>query len=239
MPDMDPVPIAGLFADLASALARERPGPADADTRDPSALGQQILYERWLKKPAWRLRDEAIPLLLGIDPEEWRRADGATGSTRLVEAHERVWDAVRASVMDRAGLRVVDPDAAPADWCVEPAEIYRFASARGMVVPAPLTALMDFILRTVKPSARGLQDQRGPDRRGRAEPFEPSVRERVLGAALNVLAKCPDECYDEHGLVSGARIALRIAAQSMRWFDVPTPPLSQAELAAFIDRWLE
>ncbi|MGH8590413.1 MAG: hypothetical protein ACREXX_14105, partial [Gammaproteobacteria bacterium] len=72
-----------------------------------------------------------------------------------------------------------------------------------------------------------------------AEAHQASVREQVLGAALNVLAKCPDQCYDALGLCSGARIAERIAAQSMRWFDAPEPPLAGPEMTALIDRWLE
>ena len=64
-------------------------------------------------------------------------------------------------------------------------------------------------------------------------------REKVLGAALNVLAKCPDQCYDQHGLVSGEKITRLIAAQSMRWFDTAEPPMRTGEMAELIDKWLE
>ncbi|MFH0352443.1 MAG: hypothetical protein ACHBMF_11040, partial [Chromatiales bacterium] len=67
----------------------------------------------------------------------------------------------------------------------------------------------------------------------------PSTREKVLGAALNVLAKCPDRCYDQHGLVSGEKITQLIAVQSMRWFDTAEPPMRSGEMAELIDKWLE
>lgn len=230
MPGADPPPITVLVADLALAWADRRRVRGDGAAPDQEPLGQQVLYERWLKRPAWRLWDEAIPLLLGVDPAAWPPAE----ETGLREADERVRAALRASVTDRGGLRISDPGAEPADWCVEPAELYRFATGRGILVPGPFAALMDFILRTVKSPASGVFEPRG-----HAATLDPSVRERLLGAALNVLAKCPAECYDSHGLASGAHIAERIAAQALRWFDAPEPPMSRADMAAFIDRWLE
>ncbi|MGH8472551.1 MAG: hypothetical protein ACREVJ_08900 [Gammaproteobacteria bacterium] len=62
---------------------------------------------------------------------------------------------------------------------------------------------------------------------------------KVLGAALNVLAKCPDRCYDQHGLVSGEKVTQLIAAQSIRWFDAEEPPMRTGEMAELIDKWLE
>jgi hypothetical protein len=204
-------------------------GPAAVGTAGP--FPQQLLYERWLKRPVWRLRQEAVPLLLGIDPEAWARGGVVPGST---EVQDRVWAAVHAAVMDRRGPRVIDGGADPDDWCVEPADLYRWASGRGLVLPQSFVALMDFILRTVKTPADAVAVAGTP-----SEAHLASVREQVLGAALNVLAKCPDQCYDAHGLCSGARIAERIAAQSMRWFDTPEPPLAGPEMTALIDRWLE
>lgn len=223
MPNADPSRLAGLLADVASSWA----GPAAVGAGGP--FHQQLLYERWLRRPVWRLREEAVPLLLGIDPVVWAGGGEAPGST---EAQDRVWAAVHAEVMDRGGPRVIDSGGGPEHWCVEPAELYRWASGHGLVLPESFVTLMDFILRAVKAPA-------GEVAVSRTETHLASVREQVLGAALNVLAKCPDQCYDAHGLCSGARIAERIAAQSMRWFDAPEPPLAGPEMTALIDRWLE
>ena len=132
------------------------------------------------------------------------------------------------------GPRVIDSGTGPEHGCVEPADLYRWASGRGLVLPESFVTLMDFILRAVKAPADEVAVAGTP-----SETHLASVREQVLGAALNVLAKCPDQCYDAHGLCSGARIAERIAAQSMRWFDAPEPPLTGPEMTALIDRWLD
>ncbi|MBA2594634.1 MAG: hypothetical protein H0U97_21305 [Gammaproteobacteria bacterium] len=225
MSDTDPSQLAKLLADVASSWA----GPAAVGGAGP--FHQQLLYERWLRRPVWRLREEAVPLLLGIDPVVWARGGKAPGST---EVQDRVWAAVHAAVMDRGGPRVIDSGAGPDDWCVEPADLCRWASGRGLVLPESFVTLMDFILRAVKAPAGAVAVAGTP-----SETHLASVREQVLGAALNVLAKCPDQCYDAHGLCSGARIAERIAAQSMRWFDAPEPPVAGPEMTALIDRWLE
>ncbi|MGQ0595538.1 MAG: hypothetical protein ACT4QB_23740 [Gammaproteobacteria bacterium] len=225
MPNTDPSQLAGLLAAVASSWV----GPAAVEAAGP--FHRQLLYERWLRRPVWRLREEAIPLLLGIDPETWARGGEAPGST---EVQDRVWAAVHAAVMDRDGPRVIDSGAGPEHWCVEPADLYRWASGRGLILPESFVTLMDFILRAVKTPADEVAAAGTP-----AETHPASVREQVLGAALNVLAKCPDQCYDAYGLCSGARIAERIAAQSMRWFDAAEPPLAGPEMTALIDRWLE
>jgi hypothetical protein len=216
MSDPEPTPVAGLLADLAAA---GRDAPAER-TSDP--YGRQILYERWLKRPAWRLRHEAIPLLVGIDPESWAAAG---------PAEARLWAAVRAAVAEPGGLRVTEARALPEDWCVEPGELCRWATGQGITLPGPFVTLMDFIRRAIKSP---LMEMAEP-----ADAHRASVREQVLGAALNVLAKCPEQCYDAHGLANGALIAERIAAQSMRWFDAPGAPMTAAEMATLIDRWLE
>jgi hypothetical protein len=225
MTNADPSQLAGLLADVASSST----GPAAVGGVGP--LPQQLLYERWLGRPVWRLREEAVPLLLGIDPVVWAGGGEAPGST---EVQDRVWAAVYAAMMEGGGPRIIDSGAGPEHWCVEPADLYRWASGRGLVLPESFVTLMDFILRTVKAPADEIAVAGTP-----SETHLSSVREQVLGAALNVLAKCPDQCYDAHGLCSGARIAERIAAQSMRWFNAPEPPLTGLEMTALIDRWLE
>jgi len=225
MSDTDPSQLAGLLAGVASSWA----GSAAVGAAGP--FHQHLLYERWLTRPVWRLREEAVPLLLGIDPDAWARGGVVPGST---EVQDRVWAAVHAAVMEGRGPRVIDDGSGPEHWCVEPADLYRWASRRGLVLSESFVTLMDFILRAVKAPADAVAVAGTP-----AETHLASVRERVLGAALNVLAKCPDQCYDAYGLCSGARIAERIAAQSMRWFDAPEPPLTGPEMTALIDRWLE
>lgn len=214
----------GLCESLAAIRATLAPALAT------TALEQQRLYEQWLRREEWRLRTEALPLLCGLAPAVWAEA-------RLGDAEGRLWEAVNASRTAAVGLPVVNPDAAEDDWRVRPADCYHWARAQGITLPAAFEELIGFILCVVKgrepPVASPAPATIAPGS-GTA-----TVREQVLGAALNVLAKCPDQCYDEHGLTSGERIADRIQAQSLRWFDAAEPPMPPAAMASLIDQWLE
>ncbi|MGH8578497.1 MAG: hypothetical protein ACREXJ_16650, partial [Gammaproteobacteria bacterium] len=114
---------------------------------------------------------------------------------------------------------------------------YRWARASGVPIPEPFEALLQFIQRVVPGSSASSPDALREPSSARSD--APSTREKVLGAALNVLAKCPDRCYDQHGLVSGEKVTQLIAAQSTRWFDTAEPPMRTGEMAELIDKWLE
>ncbi|MGH8534282.1 MAG: hypothetical protein ACREV1_16600, partial [Gammaproteobacteria bacterium] len=117
--------------------------------------------------------------------------------------------------------------------------LYQWARASEIPIPEPFEALMQFIQRVVPGSSASSSDAVHREPNSSARNHAPSTREKVLGAALNVLAKCPDQCYDQHGLVSGEKITQLIAAQSMRWFDTAEPPMRTGEMAELIDKWLE
>ncbi|MGH9959346.1 MAG: hypothetical protein ACREBC_19850, partial [Pyrinomonadaceae bacterium] len=71
------------------------------------------------------------------DPVVWARGGEAPGST---EVQDRVWAAVHAAVMEGRGPRVIDSGADPDDWCVEPADLYRWANPPR---PRPVGVLRD------------------------------------------------------------------------------------------------
>ncbi len=189
-----------------------------------------------MPKPEWSLRAEAIPLLIGIAPETWAtlRASGACGTLE-----HKLWASVRGLVVTEGKPRVINPESREEDWRCAPIDLYQWARASGVPIPEPFEALMQFIQRVVPGSSASspgaLRREPNPSARNDA----PSTREKVLGAALNVLAKCPDQCYDEHGMVSGEKIVQLIAVQSMRWFDTAEPPMRSGEMTELIDKWLE
>ncbi|MGH8488088.1 MAG: hypothetical protein ACREXS_04240 [Gammaproteobacteria bacterium] len=189
-----------------------------------------------MSKPEWSLRAEGIPLLIGIAPDAWETLR-ASGACKTPE--NELWASVRGSVVTAGKPRVINPESPEQDWRCAPSDLYQWARASGVPIPEPCEALLQFIQRVVPgPSAsspHALRRESNPSSRKDA----PSTREKVLGAALNVLAKCPDRCYDQHGLVSGEKIARLIGAQSMRWFDTAEPPMRTGEMAELIDKWLE
>ena len=207
----------------------------DVASRDASPQAQ-LLYERWMPKPAWSLRAEAIPLLIGIAPDAWETLR-ASGECKTRE--NELWAFVRDAVITEGKPRVMNPDVPDEDWRCAPIDLYQWARASGVPIPEPFEALMQFIQRVVPGSSASLPGAVRQEPNPSSRKDAPSTREKVLGAALNVLAKCPDRCYDQHGLVSGEKITRLIAAQSMRWFDTAEPPMRTGEMADLIDKWLE
>lgn len=153
-------------------------------------LAQQKLYETWLKKDHWRLRDEAVPLLAGVDP-------GAGGEGGPEEA---LWRDLATAVADGV-LRVDNPGADPAHWTASPRAVYRWAGDAGHPVPEAFRNLMEFILQTVK------QDSASAPGGGAETDFH-AVNEAVLGAALSVLAAWPDRCRDRNGGIDIRKVIL-------------------------------
>lgn len=230
--------IAEKLAQLLNCVLRQSSMPIaspDSASRDASAQAQ-LLYERWMCKPEWLLRAEGIPLLIGIAPDAWEtlRTSGACGTLE-----NELWASVRDAVITEGKPRVINPDSGEEDWRCAPIDLYQWARTSGVPIPEPFEALIQFIQRVVQRPAASSPDALCREPNPSARNDAPSTREKVLGAALNVLAKCPDRCYDKHGLVSGGKITQLIAAQSMRWFDTAEPPMRTGEMAELIDKWLE
>ena len=215
-----------------SSVSIASPDPA---SRNASAQAQ-LLYECWMPKAEWSLRAEGIPLLIGIAPDAWEtlRASGACGTLENM-----LWESMRRAVVTEGKPRVMNPDHPEEDWRCAPIDLYQWARAAGVPIPEPFEALMQFIQRVVQWPATSSPDALCREPNPSSKNDAPSIREKVLGAALNVLAKCPDRCYDQHGLVSGEQITRLIAAQSTRWFDAEEPPMRTGEIAELIDKWLE
>lgn len=195
-----------------------------------ATFAQPQLYEEWLRKDTWRLAEEALPLLCGVAPTAWQ---GEAFKARAAS----LWRITKQAFAAGGGPAIANPEAPEEEWCVRPADLYRWARTQAVVLPTAFDELMGFVLRVVKipePSADSPTFITQVPVSGTS-----TAREHVLGAALNVLAKCPEQCYDQHGLVSGERIAERIRAQSLRWFDSADPPMDPGSMAVLIDRWLE
>jgi hypothetical protein len=153
-------------------------------------LAQQKLYETWLKKDHWRLRDEAVPLLAGVDPE--------TGGED--EQLAALWQELAAAVA-AGSLRVDNPGAEPSLWTASPRAVYRWVADAGRPVPEAFRNLMEFILQTVK------QDPLSAPGDGAETDFY-AGNEAILGAALSVLAAWPDRCFTRNGGVDVRRVIL-------------------------------
>jgi hypothetical protein len=223
---MSSIEPAALMTHMAIAAANPTPSP-DAPLR------LQTLYEHWLRRDAWLLFSEAVPLLLGQDPNEWQFQ---LKQARLAALEPQVRAALADAVNKTNRPTVLNRESAVDDWEVQPTDIYQWATAQGLAVPEPFERLAQFIMQTVK---RGPALGGGPVGGDPVSAAQANGRERVLGAALNLVGKCPENCRDEFGFLSGDKIVHLILEQSIRWFDQERPPLAAAEMVTLIDKWLE
>jgi hypothetical protein len=122
-------------------------------------------------------------------------------------------------------------------WRITPRDLYGFACMRGIPLPFAFEQLIQFICKAVRPPAE-------PQPTGQivaqavADLAMASEREKVLGAALNVVAKCGHEVRDENGFVDGATVARLIRARELLWFAEKPCSLTDAQIGELIEHWL-
>ena len=178
----------------------------------------QMLYEHWLKSDSWAARNEALPLVVGVDPELWR---SYLEAGELAAAEQSLWD-----VYQREAGIAAESDRVAVD------QLVAFFRAQQVEMPASFSRLYDFIRQTTLTAV--------PDPAERAAvSTRPEETEAVLGAALALVASMPDRCRDEHGFVAGERIAKLIMQSAVRWFPVQAPTMTETEMATLIDKWLD
>ncbi|MGH6634799.1 MAG: hypothetical protein ACRED0_01235 [Gammaproteobacteria bacterium] len=206
---------------------------------EPSAegfVGEQKLYERWLRRDEWRVRSEALPLLFGVEPSQWPEV---IAGLELEPQIGRAWDALKACIAGAQFPPLIGTQREEEQWGVHPLDFYHWARGKRLDIPPAFEHLAQFVATVIKRPHAPSPASHGVFGTGLPPQTQASEREKILGAALNVLAKCPEACRDEHGLVSGEAIAKLIAQQCIRWFDTQQLPADPTDVAALIDRWLE
>lgn len=178
----------------------------------------QMLYEHWLKNDTWAARDEALPLIVGVDPALWH---SYLEAGELIGTEQALWESYQSEAgIDTGSQRV------PVN------EVVGFFRARQVEIPASFSRLYDFIRQTTLGAETESTDTASPSPRGEEV-------EIVLGAALALVASMPDRCRDEHGFIAGERVAKLIVQSAVRWFPLEAPTMTEAEMAGLIDKWLE
>lgn len=196
----------------ADAVTALRAGAAVHDVDTPT----QQRFERWARREHWRLREEALPLLVGFEPSDWRAHLEATGTSAIADA-----------LLDTLARDLgVDPSAS-----VAPLAIGDWARSHGVRVPLALERLLDFISGVLPPAA---DDRRKPQ----DDVLRAQEREILLGAALLLVTKEPAACVDEDGYYSPPQIARLILARARLWFPLAPPTLDEAAIATLIGRWI-
>ena len=192
-------------------------------------LQQQKLYEKWVAKETWLLKNEAIPLLCGLNPESGLNVD--------LSRQNELWEHAQHCVAQGL-LSVLEPDSDPESWRVRPQDVYKWAAISRIEIPEALSTIMTFVMSVLKKS----DSERPVDNINYATEDNlhrsDNDRERILGAALAILAAYPEKCRNEKGQVDINRIIEILEDKGEFWFSERIPALSDTAIFDLINRWL-
>jgi len=203
-----------------------------AENLNKDPFDQQKIYEKWIKQDEWQLRDQGLPLAIGLDPEKWSELFDVSG---FKELEQTAWEALEKLSPTDEGPNVLNLDDETGDWKVDPAEFYRWLNSKGITVPDSLDSLMQFVMTVMLKPKEEMTSAPANVVAGSGT----SDREKVLGAAFNIVSKEPNSCRDDSGLTNGKALAEMIAAQSVLWFETSKPPMSVEKMGDFLEKWLE
>lgn len=199
-------------------------GREDINQRMEEIYGQdliklQLLYEKWVMKGDWRLKDEALLLLLAIDPENKSNPSEIEQNKIYNELWSHAMDCVEQGL-----LKVINHEQPPEEWRVRPVDVYQWSKISRIETPEPLGRLMEFVVNSVKSDKSSVEFDKN--------------RENILGMALAVLAASPERCKNDMGQITVERILKIIEEKSHFWPDNDKPDAPLSGYRDLINKWL-
>lgn len=203
-----------------------------ADVYGLEMMQLQTLYEKQVVRETWLLKDEAIWLISGIDPEQRNEAD--------VDSRKKIndlWEHASKCV-DEGLLAVVNREQDADQWEVRPVDIYQWARISRVDLPDVFSSLMGFVVNTVKPATTVSGDDTGGNGYdSRVLEFDRD-REAVLGMALAVLAAYPERCRSSSGRIKADRIVAMIEDKEKFWLGGRKTEISSTAKRDLVNKWL-
>lgn len=190
----------------------------------------QLLYENWVTKETWLIKDEAMPLLMALSPEE-----KIENNNEINETLNDMWLHAR-SCVEQGLLKVINRNDVPEKWRSHPLDIYRWAKISRIKFPDVFASLMEFISNTVLLTDAGKQVEHDNISGAAVLKFDQD-REKVLGMALAILAAYPDQCRNNKGRIKADKIINIINEKGMHWVD-KEPDMSSVAMKDLINKWL-
>lgn len=196
-----------------AALVKQLRQGCDINSGD---VETQRHYEKWLSRDSWQLESEALPLLVGIAPQDYA---AYLHQIKAAEASAELLQALCASLQ-------LEPAAT-----ITPQQLQHWCRQHKIALPQAMSNLLDFINRVITPVNAGSST---PEEQHAAH----QEREVILGAALSLVTKFPEQCRDEHGFFDGLKIADLLRQKALLWFPLGPPQLSREEIATLLEKYL-
>ena len=182
----------------------------------------QIMYEQWLKHDQWAARENALPLVVGCEPGNWR---AYVDAQNLQASEETLWHILAND------LGIEPNDSISINTLVE------WTRSQSITMHPSFLRIYEFVRKVLLASSP--PQPKAEDFGEPADNHSAHEREIVVGAALSLLSKMPAECRDENGFADGAAIVALINKTAARWFPTSAPAMSEQEMSDLIDKWLE
>ena len=194
---------------------------------DEEHLRLQKLYEKWVCKEKWLLHKEGIPLLFGIDPEHYDIEEDV--SNKMLELWKHAQECVSKKL-----LSIINIDDSAQQWEVLAIDLYRWAMISRITVPTEFSALIAFVIQTVKP------EQNEPILAiAEFDSLLQKHKEIVLGAATSLLVNAPEKINTGKVKHIAMNISRLIVENKQQWFGENEPSLNESAMIDLINDYIE
>lgn len=194
---------------------------------DEDHLRLQKLYEKWICQDKWLLQKEGIPLLFGINPDIKESDDDVSVKTEELWVHAQ-------ECVHKQLLSVVNDDELEDKWQVLPIDLYRWAMVSRISVPDEFSALIAFVIQTVKPEQNS-QVQTVVEQ----DAVLQKHKEIVMGAATSLLVNASAQCQNDNGKISAINISRLIIENKQEWFGQDEPLLVETAMTELIKDYIK
>jgi hypothetical protein len=229
-------------SDISSVRNIDSAGPRSNSTLDmrqkekdiygKDRIEQQKLYEKWAVKKSWHLKDQAIPLLLSMDPDN---ISISLFDEVAEQKYQDLWGHAQHCV-EQDLLLVMNRECPIDEWEANPIDVYKWAAISRVELPKELSSLMEFVMTTMVSTA-DIDDGSIDNKKQNVITYD-GDKERILGAALAMLATYPEKCRNKKGRVRAENILLLINENEGVLFGEKTPDLSPTAALDLINKWL-
>lgn len=181
---------------------------------------QKAFIKRFIKMDTWLILLEAIPICLGYDKNyvDYARSD---------KDYLKIKDLVQSLVANN--LDIIDHHLSIKEWKVKPKDFVRWLSDNDQFVIDELC--IHFLSgedSSLKPKNQAVSDVQSER--------HAVNREKVLMAAISILANFPDQCIGRGNKVSATEIARVMEVKSPLWFGEDDLPLSPKTIKEIISK---
>jgi hypothetical protein len=179
---------------------------------------QKAFLQRFVKMESWLLLSEAIPICLGYGPEYEAYAKGDKDYSKIENL---------AKGLEASNLDIIDHHKPIKEWKVKPKDFVKWLSDYDQYV---IDELCVYFLSDINSEVneKYLAVSEAQSERHAVN------REKVLIAAVSILANFPDQCIGRGNKVSATEVARVMEEKSPIWFGEKEIPLKPTPLKKLI-----